>query len=207
MIFTEQIDQYLAETVPERPPVMQEMEKYAAENGFPIVGPQVGRFLYQLAILTGAKQVVEFGSGFGYSAYWFSLAMGAEGSIVMTDGDAENKRKADDYLARAGLKSQFDFRTGDALQVSADIKGPVDIVFNDIDKEGYPETIDRAAEVVRSGGLFVTDNLLWSGRVADDSPDKTTQSILTFTQRLMGDDRFFTTLVPIRDGLAVALRR
>ena len=207
MIFSEPIAKYLAGVVPERPPVMQEMEAYARERNFPIVGPQVGRFLYQLVQVSGARKIVELGSGFGYSAYWFALAAGADGSIVMTDGDQENEERALDYLRRAGLKSSFDFRVGDALTSIRDIEGPVDIVYNDIDKEGYPDTIEPAANLLRPGGLFITDNLLWSARVCDPEPGPTTQAILDFTRRLFDDSRFFTTLVPIRDGLAIAVRQ
>lgn len=207
MIFTEPIAKYLADIVPDRPPVMQEMEAYAREKNFPIVGPQVGRLLYQLVQVSGARKIVELGSGFGYSAYWFGLAAGPEGSIVLTDGDPDNKRRALDYLQRAGLSSRFDFRVGDALASIRDLKGPVDIVYNDIDKEGYPDAIDPAADLLRPGGLFVTDNLLWSARVCDQDPGPTTRAILDFTRRLYDDSRFFTTLVPIRDGLAVAVRQ
>jgi predicted O-methyltransferase YrrM len=206
MILTPEIREYLIRNVPERPAVMQEMEAYAKENRFPIVGPQVGRLLYQLVKMSGARQVLELGSGFGYSAYWFSLAMGAEGSVIMTDGDPENKRRALDYLERAGLKSRFDFRVGDALTQIADLPGPFHIVFNDVDKEGYPDTIDPAAVRLRPGGLFITDNLLWSGRVVQDDPAPSTRGVLEFTRRLLADSRFFTTILPVRDGIALAVR-
>lgn len=206
MIFTQEIRQYLQDIVPERPQVMQEMEAYARERNFPIVGPQVGRFLYQLVTISGARRIVELGSGFGYSAYWFSLASGSEGEIVLTDGDSENKVRALEYFKRAGLESSFDFRVGDALTSVNDLEGPVDIVYNDVDKEGYPETIETAARLLRPGGLFITDNLLWSGRVCQADPAPSTRGILDFTRQLFNDSRFFTTIIPIRDGLAVAVR-
>jgi len=206
MIFQSGIEEYLHGVTPERPPVMQEMEKYAADKGFPIVGPLVGRFLYQMALVSQAQRVIELGSGFGYSAYWFSLALGTRGSITMIDGSENNRRLATDYLARAGLKTPIDYRAGDALEVFARIEGEIDIVFNDIDKEGYPETIDPVAERLRRGGLFITDNLLWSGRVCREAGDEATRGVVEFTRRLYADPRFFTTVVPLRDGIALAIR-
>jgi predicted O-methyltransferase YrrM len=200
------IHKYLHQVTPERPPVLIEMENYAAEHGFPIIGPLVGRFLYQLAVLTKAKRIMELGSGFGYSAFWFSLAVGRKGHITLTDSDTDNKRMALGYFKQAGLQSRFDFRVGDAIRILQRCPGPFDIILNDIDKEGYPKTIDLAADRLKKGGLFVTDNLIWSGKVCDKNPDKPTRAIRDFTDKLYEDDRFFTTVMPLRDGLAVAVR-
>lgn len=206
MIFKPRIEEYLLQVTPERPPVMQEMEAYAEEHDFPIVGPLVGRFLYQMAAAVGARRVLELGSGFGYSAYWFALAMGDRGKITMIDSNEENRSRALDYFERAGLETKFKFKVGDAFEVLTDIDKEFDIVFNDIDKEGYPATIDPAAFRLRPGGLFITDNLLWSGRVCEPPRDDATRGVIEFTRRLYADPRFFTTIVPLRDGLAVAVR-
>lgn len=200
------IEKYLHQVTPERDPVLREMESYAEENGFPIIGPLVGRFLYQMAIATKARRVLELGSGYGYSAFWFSLAMKSKGHITMTDGDKANKRRAFDYFKRAGLQSQFDFKVGDSRKIIDKLDGPFDIILNDIDKKGYPETIDLVAPKLRRGGLFITDNVVWSGRVAERKRDETTEAIVEFTRNLYQDSRFFTTIMPVRDGIAIALR-
>lgn len=200
------IHRYLDKVTPERHPVMQDMEAYARENHFPIIGPLVGRFLFQQARAIKARRVFEMGSGYGYSAFWFSLAMGSRGEITMTDGSRENKKRALQYLFEAGLKSKFDFRVGDAGRILSRQEGPFDIILNDIDKEGYPDTIDVAARKLRRGGLFITDNVIWSGRVLDKNPDKTSRAIIEFTRMLYDDERFFTTIMPIRDGISIALR-
>jgi predicted O-methyltransferase YrrM len=202
----QQIHEYLHQVIPERPPILKEMEAYAAEHNFPIIGPLVGRFLYQMTIVTKARRIMELGSGFGYSAFWFSLAAGHKGHLVLTDTDKNNKRRAMDYFKRAGLQSQFEFKVGDALRTLRRTEGPFDIILNDINKEDYPQTIDLVATKLRKGGLFITDNLIWSGRVCDKNPDKTTQSIIEFTRQLYNDPRFFTTIIPLRDGLSVAVR-
>ncbi|UCE25683.1 MAG: O-methyltransferase [Candidatus Zixiibacteriota bacterium] len=202
----QKVHKYLASYVPERTSVLREMEQYAAENSFPIVGPLVGRFLYQMTLMIKARRILELGSGFGYSAFWFSLAAGAKGHIVMTDRDKRNKSRAFDYFKRAGLQSQFLFKVGDAVSLARRLDGPFDIILNDIDKESYVKTLDLAAARLRRGGLFITDNIIWSGRVLEKKQDKTTRAIVNFTEDLYRDSRFFTTIMPIRDGLAISVR-
>lgn len=200
------IHNYLEKIIPDRPPVLREMEMYARDNNFPIIGPLVGRYLYQMVITTKARKILELGSGFGYSAFWFSLATKGKGHITMTDTDKRNKKTAFDFFKRAGLLSQFDFKVGDAIKVTKKLDGPFDIILNDIDKILYPQTIDLAADRLRRGGLFITDNLIWSGKVCEKDPDKTTRAILDFTKSLYADSRFYTTILPIRDGVSVSVR-
>ena len=197
---------YLESLIPERPMILREMEQYAAENRFPIVGPLVGRFLYQATLMTKARRILELGSGFGYSAFWFSLAAKGKGQIIMTDNNKKNKTRAFDYFKRAGLQSQFVFKVGDAINLARRIDGPLDIILNDIDKVDYPKTVDLAAARLRKGGLFITDNIIWSGKVLEKKQDKTTRAIVEFTDSLYRDSRFFTTVMPIRDGISVAVR-
>lgn len=202
----QRIHKYLEHLTPERPAVLREMEVYAAEHDFPIVGPLVGRFLYQIVLMTKARRILELGSGFGYSAFWFSLATRGKGHITMTDRDKKNKSLAFDFFKRAGLQSQFVFKVGDALKLADGMDNQFDIILNDIDKHEYPKTINLAAEKLKKGGLFITDNVIWSGRVCEKKPDKTTKAIQEFAQDLYHDGRFFTTVLPIRDGVSVAVR-
>lgn len=200
------VHNYLEKIIPQRPPVLREMEEYARENNFPIIGPQVGRYLYQMVITTKARKILELGSGFGYSAFWFSLATRGKGHITMTDSDKRNKKTAFDFFKRAGLLSQFDFKVGDAIKTTKKLEGPFDIVLNDLDKVLYPLTINLAADRLRRGGLFITDNLIWSGKVFEKEPDKSTRAIIDFTRSLYADSRFYTTVLPIRDGVSVSVR-
>lgn len=202
----DKVHAYLNKLAPERPEVLRDMESYASEIDFPIVGPLVGQFLYQMAMMTKARHILELGSGFGYSAYWFSMAIRSKGRIVLTDTSKENKRRAIAYFRQAGLQSQFDFKVGNALTILKRFDTRFDIILNDIDKDLYPQTIDLVADRLKKGGLFITDNLLWNGRVCDKSPDKTTKAIISFTERLYADSRFHTTVLPLRDGVALAVR-
>jgi caffeoyl-CoA O-methyltransferase len=206
MIFQPEIEEYLLHVTPERPEVMREMEAYAEQHDFPIVGPLVGRFLFQAARMVEARRVLELGSGFGYSAYWFALAMGDRGKITMIDGSEDNRNRALGYFDRAGLQTMVKFKVGNVFEVLTEIDKEFDIIFNDIDKERYSETIDPAAFRLRRGGLFITDNLLWSGRVCEESKDEATSGVVEFTKKLYADSRFFTTILPLRDGVALAVR-
>lgn len=193
-------------------PVLLEMEAEARERRFPIVGRNVGVSLEVLARSAGAHRVVELGSGFGYSAYWFSRAVGDEGEVHCTDGDPKNEEKALDYLRRAGLEGPIRYHVGDAVEQLAHLDAPFDIVYNDVDKEGYPDAWRAAREVVRPGGLYVCDNVLWYGRVTgaesleDDWQRTTTEAVLEHNALIAEDDRFVSTIVPTRDGVLVAVR-
>ena len=187
-------------------PVLLEMEAEAETRGFPIVGRNVGVTLEVLARSVGARRIVELGSGFGYSAYWFSRAIGPDGELHLTDGDLENETKASDYLGRAGLDRPVRYHVGDAVGTLRTLDGEFDIVYDDIDKGGYPDAWREARERIRVGGLYVCDNVLWSGRVLDDEPDGWTSAIIEHNRLIAEDERYVSTIVPTRDGVMVAVR-
>jgi predicted O-methyltransferase YrrM len=187
-------------------PVLLEMEAEAAERNFPIVNRIVGVTLELLARSIGADRVFELGSGYGYSAYWFARAVGETGQIFLTDGDPENEKKGLSYLGRAGLAERVRYRVGDAVASLKQVEGDFDIVYCDIDKEGYPDAWREARERVRVGGLYICDNVLWSGRVAEQNPDATTKAILEHNAMIAADDRYLSVIVPTRDGVMVAHR-
>jgi predicted O-methyltransferase YrrM len=205
------VDRYLGE-LPRLfdDPVLNQMEEHAAARGFPIVGPVVGRLLYTTAVAVGARRVLELGSGFGYSAYYFAQAVGAQGQVVATEFDAEQAAMGQEQLARAGLGNRVSFLVGDALAEAAELEdGAFDIVFNDIDKEFYPEVLPLARRLLRPGGLLVCDNMLWYGRVAQPGADAdaATQGVVELTRLLFEADDFVTTLVPLRDGVTLSAKR
>jgi predicted O-methyltransferase YrrM len=192
-------------------PVLLEMEALAKERRFPIVGRLVGELLEVLAKSVGARRVCELGSGFGYSAYWFSRAVGPEGTVVCTDADAANRDQAEAFLTRAGRWERIDYRVGWAQDVLKQTPGSFDVVYNDVDKEQYPDTWLLAKERIRSGGLYICDNVLWSGRVAEDDPDDaesaSTAAIRRHNELVYADPDFDACIVPTRDGALVARRR
>lgn len=191
--------------------VLTEMETRAREHGFPIVGHAVGRFLELQARAIGARRVFELGSGYGYSAYWFSRAVGADGEVHCTDADPDNAEAAERYLRRAGLWDPVTYHVGDALEGLASVDGEFDVIYNDVDKTGYPDCWRAAAERLRVGGLYLCDNVLWGGTVAtgEDREPGTAgwQHAIREHNRLVArDHRYVGAIVPIRDGVMVALR-
>jgi caffeoyl-CoA O-methyltransferase len=202
------VDDYLYSMLPQRDEVLAEMEDYAGKHNIPIVGPAVARVLHQLALMINAKTVFELGSAIGYSTIWWARAVGEKGRVIYTDGDPKNAERARRYFERAGVSSRITLHTGDALEVLSEQKEQFDIIFNDVDKEDYPRVLRLVSPRLRNGGLFITDNVLWSGRVAQKNPkDATTKAILEFNRLLYNSGEFFTTILPIRDGLAVALKK
>jgi predicted O-methyltransferase YrrM len=194
--------------LPKRDDVLAEMEDYASEHKVPIVGPAVARVLYQLALTINAKTVFELGSAIGYSTVWWARAVGEKGRVIYTDGDAKNVERARRYFASAGVADRVTLHTGDALEVLSEQKQQYDIIFNDVDKEDYPRVLRLVSPRLRKGGLFITDNVLWSGRVTQKNPkEASTKAILEFNRELYKSEEFFTTILPIRDGLAVALKK
>jgi caffeoyl-CoA O-methyltransferase len=210
-IVNRDVERYLRGLLDEDHPVAAEMEARAKEHDFPIVGRVVGVTLEVLARAIGARRVFEMGSGYGYSAYWFARAVGEGGEVHMTEGDAGNQRLALEYLGRAGLADRLRSHVGNALDLIDEVDGEFDVVFCDIDKGDYPTAWAKARERIRVGGLYLCDNVLWSGRVAREDPEDDpnpgwTEAVRAHNTAVVSDDRFRSTIVPTRDGVMVALR-
>jgi predicted O-methyltransferase YrrM len=202
------IEDYLRRLYDDGDPVRLEMEALAAKRDFPIVGPLVGRYIGVLARAIGARRVFELGSGYGYSALHFARAVGEGGEVHCTELSAENVALARGFLERAGVWKRVTYHQEEARAAFQRVGGTWDIVYVDIDKDGYPDTVDLAYDHLRPGGLMITDNVLWSGRILEGKDDgsKMTRGIQEFTRRLFAHKGFLTTINPTRDGVAVALR-
>jgi caffeoyl-CoA O-methyltransferase len=205
-ITAQEINNYIMGLLPARDSVLSDMERYAGEKGFPIIGPMVGPLLRQLAYVTGARTIFEMGSGFGYSAYWFAGGMKDGGKIICTDGSEDNRNRALSYFKQSRFEKMIDFRVGNAQEIIGQFEGPFDIILCDIDKEDYPEAFDLAIPRLRSGGLFITDNVLWSGRILEPNPEKSTKAILEFNRKLTESKAVLPSIIPIRDGLGIAVK-
>jgi len=204
-----EITKYLDDLVPPRHPVLAEMEEIARKTDFPIIGPSCGHLCYLLARLIGAKQIFELGSGYGYSTAWFARAVkeNGGGTVHHVVWDEKLSARARDYLGQMKLDDVVTFHMGEAVATLKEQAGPFDIVFNDIDKEGYPASLGVIVDRVRVGGLLITDNLLWSGRILDGT-DKSaaTEGVREITRLVYADKRWIPAIVPLRDGMLVAVR-
>ncbi len=200
------IEQYLEGLDGTRDAVLEAMEREAAERDFPIVGPLVGRFLSLLAQSIGALRILELGSGFGYSAYWFARALPAQAELILTEVSAPNAEQAREFFRRASVRCRTEFLVGDALEIIDRLPGDFDIILNDVDKQLYPAVYHKAVPRVLPGGYFLSDNMLWGGRVVSGAEHPTTRGVLELTRLLFADPNLYTIILPIRDGLSVSLK-
>lgn len=211
-IVNSNIENYMRGLLTERDdPVLLEMEELAKERNFPIVNRHVGVTLEILARAIGARRVFELGSGYGYSAYWFARAVGPKGEVQCTDGDAKNAKNAEGFLTRAGVWSRIKFHVSDAVTALNKTTGEFDIVYNDVDKHGYPDAWSVSRERVRVGGFYICDNVLWSGRVVEkdkksDPRPTWTQAIKKHNEMIASDKDYLSSILPIRDGVMLAYR-
>ncbi|MHA2298662.1 MAG: O-methyltransferase [Candidatus Hodarchaeales archaeon] len=199
---------YMISLLPERDSILSELEEIAKENGFPIVGPHVGQFLMLIARLKNAKRILELGSGFGYSALWFAKGSPENAEIICTDGSEENIKKANESFKRSGVDDRISLHIGSALEILNTLEGDFDIIFNDIDKEDYPVAFKAAVPRLRKGGLLITDNTLWSGRVLE--PENKfkdhTKGVVEYNKLAFSDPTVISVILPIRDGLTVSMK-
>jgi caffeoyl-CoA O-methyltransferase len=199
------VDAYIYKLLPARDDVVSEMEDYAAQNGIPIIGPAVARLLALFVQVSGAKRIFEMGSAIGYSTIWLARAAGPKGKVIYTDGDPEKAQRAKDYFRRAGVAKRIEMRVGNALELVKKAPGTFDLIFNDVDKHQYPDALHAALPKLRRGGLFITDNTLWSGKAARPAPpdDLDTQGVQEFNRLVYASKKLFPVLIPLRDGVTV----
>jgi len=200
------VEAYMDGLLPQRDHVLSEIEALASSHGIPIIGPAVGRVLFLLARLIDARHIFEMGSAVGYSTIWLARGVGENGVVYYTDTDDENSRKAAAYFARAGVSDRVRLLVGDAIQMIDTVDGDFDLIFNDVDKHQYPQVFAKAYPRLRSGGLLVSDNVLWYGRVSKGERDSETDGVREFNRLIYSKDDLFTTILPIRDGISVSLR-
>jgi caffeoyl-CoA O-methyltransferase len=208
------ISTYLDGLVPARQAEMQSMEAYAKQIGFNIIGTASGQLCYQIARIAGARRIFEMGSGFGYSTAWFARAVqeNGGGEVYHVVWDANLSQQARQHLGVLGFGSNgskvtVHYRVSEAIQALKETEGPFDLIFNDIDKHAYPESLPVIRAKLRTGGVLIVDNLLWHGRIFDKSDQtENTSGVREFTRLITTDPAWITTIVPIRDGVLVAYK-
>jgi caffeoyl-CoA O-methyltransferase len=203
------VEEYLLRIAGSPDPVEADMRRYADErDGFPIVGPLVGQLLQQLTLLVRARSVFEVGSGFGYSAFWFARALPPEGKVTLTEVSGELLERARTWLDHAGLLQRCTILPpGDGIAVLAASDDPLDLVFLDGRKEDYPRALSVALPRLRAGGLLVANSVLWGGAVARGETDAATAGLREYTRLIFGSEDLVSTLIPLRDGVALTYKR
>ena len=203
------IEEYLARLMVSPDPVEAEMRRYADEReGFPVVGPVLGQLLQQLTMLARARRVFEVGSGFGYSAFWFARALDAGGTVTLTDTNPSYLERARAYLSQAGLLSRCHIeRAGDGLEALSRAEPGLDVIFLDLEKADYPRALALALPKLRQGGLLLAHDALWGGAVARGETDPATAGLREYLRVAFGTEGLVSTLLPMRDGLAITLKK
>jgi predicted O-methyltransferase YrrM len=204
------VQEYLTSLVPPRELELHTMEVYAEENKFPIIGPACGYYCYQLARMIDAKSVFELGSGYGYSTAWFAKAVRENGGGVVhhTVWDEDLSKRAQGHLSTLGLADLVQFHNAEAVETLRQMTGPFDIIFNDIDKEGYPDSLPVTKEKLRHGGLLIIDNMIWHGQTLDPNDhEPSTEAIRRFTRDITSDLDWIVSLIPMRDGMIVGYKK
>lgn len=200
------VDAYLEAILPRPSAPFRAMERAGASGELPLIDRQVGRLLELLVALTGARRILEIGTCIGYSTAWLARAAGARGRVTSIELDPERAALARKNLARARLAGRVEVVEGDTARVLPGLRGPYDLVFNDGAKVHYPLVARLARRLLRKGGLLVSDNALWSGRVAHDGGDADTRAIRRHNAALVRDPLFLASILPLRDGVLVARR-
>ena len=204
------VQEFLKELVPAREPEMQIMEQYAEEHDFPIIGPAAGYNCYQITRMMRARSVFEMGSGYGYSTAWFAKAVQENGGGVVhhTVWDEKLSKMATDHLSRLGFDGLIEYHVAEALETLRNMPGQFDLIFNDIEKAAYPASLSPIKQKLKSGGVLIVDNILWSGRVFDKADESSsTAGIREFTHLIANDPDWIVSLVPVRDGIIIAYKK
>ena len=203
------VEQYLYALLPERDAVISEIERYAEEHRVPIIGPAVARLLALCAQVSGAARIFEMGSAIGYSTIWLARAAGPKGRVHYTDGDPANAQRAREYFRRAGVAKRINVQVGDALELLKKTPGKFDLIFNDVNKDQYPDALRVALPKLKRGGLFITDNTLWSGKAARPAApdDAATLGVQEFNRLVYASKELYPVLIPLRDGVTVCRKQ
>ncbi|WP_135304542.1 O-methyltransferase [Haloarcula amylovorans] len=210
-------EQFARTLSPDPDDVIEEMDDKADREGFPTVGPAVGGWLRMLARLTDAERVFEFGSGFGYSAYWMAPALPEDGEIVLTEIDADELDEAREFLSRGDYADRAAFEHGDAIEIVSEYDGPFDVVLIDNEKDRYAEAFEAVREKVPVGGVVAADNAIEAGPLdfddvralldgEDVDANEMSRGIAAYLERVRDDPDFETGLLPLGEGVAVSVR-
>ena len=207
------VEAYLASLNRLGDPLLQQIANQGAEHDLPLVDAEVGALLRVLALATGARRILEIGTAIGYSAIWLAGALPDNGTLSTLERDSARATTARENFARAGLSNRVTVVVGDSARTIADVEGPFDLIFQDGDKLQYNPMLDRLVDLLRPGGLLVTDNVLWDGEVVPGLVSKPqreadiTHAIAGYNDRLNRHPRLMTATVPLRDGVAISVKR
>ena len=210
-------EEFARTLAPEGDEAIEAMDERADREGFPTVGPAVGGWLRLLARAVDADRVFEFGSGYGYSAYWIAPALPRDGEIVLTEIDGDELDDARENLAAGGYADQARFEHGDAIETVDDYEGPFDLVLIDNEKDRYVEAFEAVRDKIAPGGIVAADNAIEAGPLdfddvrglvvgEDVEANAMSAGIAEYLQTVRDDPDFETSVLPLGEGMAVSIR-
>lgn len=211
VIVSDAVGAYLRQTRAEPDAVLAEMEAHGAEEGIPIVVPETGALLHVLALASGARRVLEVGTAIGVSTLYLARALPDDGLVVSFEIDEERQQAARGYLERAGVAERVDLRLQDAREGLEGLDGEFDLAFLDGVKAQYGAYFEGVLPRLRAGGVLAVDNVLRGGRVAEGHgggglSDEQVALARDFNQRLLEHDALTATILPVGDGVLVAVK-
>lgn len=203
-------------TGPQANPIQSEMEQFAEEEEFPIVGVEVGGVLEVLARMVNAERIFEFGSGFGYSASWFLRGLSDDGEIILTEKDPEEAELGREFFNRLDELQRVTYEVGDALETIERYEGPFDLVLIDCQKDRYVDAFESVRQKLRQGGIIIADDMMGGpadldvvleGLVHDvPSEDVKSQGVIDFLKHVRTSSDFVSVVLPIRHGAALCYK-
>ena len=205
---TENIDNYVVEHSQQEPTILKELSKETWQkvlNPRMLSGAFQGRVLSMISKLIQPKNILEIGTYTGYSALCLAEGLASEGKIFTLDKNEELETLQNKYFEKSGFRNQIEQFVGNAIEIIPTIDQKFDLVFIDADKSNYINYFHLIIDKMNSGGIILSDNVLWSGKVVEklDPKDKDTKVLLEYNKLLNTDDRVETVLLPIRDGLTI----
>lgn len=211
-IVPEAVERYLAELNHAGDSVLAEVARTGVGRGLPLVDAEVGALLRVLATALGARRILEIGTAVGYSGMWLAGALPPGGMLMTMEMDGARAKEAQANFDRAGLTDRVSVMVGDAQRMVAKVSGPFDLIFQDGDKQMYTPLLDRLVSLLRPGGLLVTDNVLWDGKVVpgyvkNPVNDDDTRAIVEYNERVAAHPALLTTVIPMRDGVSISVKR
>jgi predicted O-methyltransferase YrrM len=212
-IVPDPVERYLSSLNRSADSILEEIARTGEERNLPLVDAEVGALLRTLATAAGATRILEIGTAIGYSGIWLAGALSDGGSLLTMEMNADRAREARENFERAGMGGRVNVIVGDAQRMLAKVAGPFDVIFQDGDKQLYSPLLDRLVTLLRPGGLLITDNVLWDGEVVPgflakpqrDAAD--TRAIAEYNERLVTHPQLLTSIVPMRDGVAVSVKK
>lgn len=207
------VQEYLAGLRHDPHPHLKVIADEGHAEGLPLVYDDTGALLHALVKAVGAKRILEVGTAIGYSTLWLATALPPGGSVITMEMNAGRAARARDHFAAAGFADRISVMVGDATRFLHKVAGPFDLIFQDSDKQIYEPVLDRLIELLRPGGVLMTDNVLWDGEVIPgfvSQPRKKPQdtvAIAAYNKRLAADARLFTTILQVGDGVSLSVKK